>query len=109
MKMTDDLSHQVFDEIGTQYPDLEREYQIIDIGTAFVAVHSERHDHVVALRMHGEHTRVQAGTQVFADVVIDRLGQLSQVLPTPLHFVDTNRPARVLLSAHLFFWTGQPR
>ena len=92
MKMIDDLSHQVFDEIGTQYPDLEREYQIIDIGTALVAVHPERHDYVVTFRMHGEHTRVLAGTQAFADVVIHRLGQLSQALPTPL-----------------FFRTGQPR
>ena len=92
MKMTDDLSHQVFDEIGTQYPDLEREYQIIDIGTALVAVHPERHNVIMALRMHGEHTRVRAGIQASADVVIHRLGQLSQALPTPL-----------------FFRTGQPR
>ena len=86
MKMTNDLSHQVFDEIGTQYPDLEREYQIIDIGTALVAVYPERHNVIMALWMHGEHTRVRAGTQTSADVVIDRLGQLSQVLPTPLLF-----------------------
>ncbi|WP_425146475.1 NADP-dependent isocitrate dehydrogenase [Deinococcus sp.] len=54
MKMTDGLFHRVFDEIGAQYPDLEREHQIIDIGTARVAVHPERYDVIVTLNLYGD-------------------------------------------------------
>ncbi|PNY79593.1 isocitrate dehydrogenase [Deinococcus koreensis] len=54
MKMTDGLFHQVFDEIGAQYPELEREHQIIDIGTARVAVHPERYDVIVTLNLYGD-------------------------------------------------------
>ena len=34
MKLTDGLFHRVFQEIGREYPDIEQEHQIIDIGTA---------------------------------------------------------------------------
>ena len=54
MKMTDGLFHRVFDEIGAQYPDLKREHQIIDIGTARVAVHPERYDVIVTLNLYGD-------------------------------------------------------
>jgi isocitrate dehydrogenase len=54
MKMTDGLFHRVFDEIGAEYPDLEREHQIIDIGTARVAVHPERYDVIVTLNLYGD-------------------------------------------------------
>ena len=37
MKMTDGLFHQVFNEIAAEYPDIEHEHFIIDIGTALVA------------------------------------------------------------------------
>jgi len=54
MKMTDGLFHRVFDEIGAQYSDLEREHQIIDIGTARVATHPERYDVIVTLNLYGD-------------------------------------------------------
>ena len=54
MKMTDGLFHTVFNEIGAEYPDLEREHQIIDIGTARVAVHPERYDVIVTLNLYGD-------------------------------------------------------
>jgi isocitrate dehydrogenase len=34
MKLTDGLFHQVFDEIAPQYPDIETEHMIVDIGAA---------------------------------------------------------------------------
>src|SRR5438445_167513 len=37
MKMTDGLFHKVFDEIGAQYPDIEKEVWIVDIGAAKMA------------------------------------------------------------------------
>lgn len=54
MKLTDGLFHQVFDEIGAQYPDLEKEHQIIDIGTARVATKPERYDVIVTLNLYGD-------------------------------------------------------
>src|SRR5690606_13651569 len=37
MKMTDGLFHKVFDEIGAEYPEIEKEHWIIDIGAAKAA------------------------------------------------------------------------
>ena len=37
MKMTDGLFHQVFDEIAPEYPDIEAEHWIVDIGAAKMA------------------------------------------------------------------------
>ncbi len=34
MKMTDGLFHKVFDEIAAEYPDIEKEHWIVDIGAA---------------------------------------------------------------------------
>lgn len=54
MKLTDGLFHRVFDEIGAEYPELEREHQIIDIGTARVATRPERYDVIVTLNLYGD-------------------------------------------------------
>jgi len=54
MKLTDGLFHQVFREIGAEYPDLEQEHQIIDIGTARLATRPERYDVVVTLNLYGD-------------------------------------------------------
>ena len=54
MKMTDGLFRRVFDEISAGYPDLEHEHQIVDIGTARVAVHPERYDVIVTLNLYGD-------------------------------------------------------
>lgn len=54
MKMTDGLFHKVFNEIAKQYPDIENEHLIIDIGTALIAAQPERFDVIVTLNLYGD-------------------------------------------------------
>ncbi|MHB1949785.1 MAG: NADP-dependent isocitrate dehydrogenase [Gammaproteobacteria bacterium] len=54
MKMTDGIFHQVFNEIATQYPDIQNEHFIIDIGTALVAAQPERFDVIVTSNLYGD-------------------------------------------------------
>ena len=54
MKITDGLFHQVFDEIATEYPDIENEVQIIDIGSARLASKPENYDVVVTANLYGD-------------------------------------------------------
>ena len=54
MKMTDGLFHKIFDEIGAQYPDLEREHWIVDIGAAKLADSPEVFDVVVMPNLYGD-------------------------------------------------------
>ena len=54
MKMTDGLFHQVFDEVRAQYPEIETEHQIIDIGTARLATRPERYDVIVTPNLYGD-------------------------------------------------------
>lgn len=54
MKMTDGIFHQVFNEIATQYPDIQTEHLIIDIGTALVAANPERFDVIVTSNLYGD-------------------------------------------------------
>jgi len=54
MKMADGLFHQVFDEIGTEYPDIEQDHMIIDIGTAKVAAHPSMFDVIVLPNLYGD-------------------------------------------------------
>jgi len=54
MKMTDGLFHQVFDEIGAEYPGMEREHMIIDIGAARLADTPEVFDVIVTLNLYGD-------------------------------------------------------
>lgn len=54
MKMTDGLFHQVFDEIGQEYPEIEQEHMIIDIGAARVATAPERFDVIVMPNLYGD-------------------------------------------------------
>lgn len=54
MKHTDGLFHQVFDEIAAEYPDLETEHRIIDIGTAVIAARPTQLDVVVAPNLYGD-------------------------------------------------------
>ena len=37
MKISDGLFHKVFDELGKQYPEIEQEHWIVDIGAAKLA------------------------------------------------------------------------
>lgn len=54
MKQTDGLFHQVFDEIGEQYPEIEKEHWIIDIGAAKMADTPEVFDVIVTLNLYGD-------------------------------------------------------
>ena len=54
MKMTDGLFHKVFDEIGAQYPDLEKEVWIVDIGAAKMADTPEAFDVIVMPNLYGD-------------------------------------------------------
>jgi len=54
MKITDGLFHSVFKEIGEQYPEIEKEFKIIDIGSALLADSPERFDVVVTTNLYGD-------------------------------------------------------
>jgi isocitrate dehydrogenase len=54
MKLTDGLFADVFRRIGTEYPELQQEVQIIDIGTARVATQPDRYDVIVTLNLYGD-------------------------------------------------------
>jgi isocitrate dehydrogenase len=54
MKQTDGLFHQVFDEIAVEYPDIENEHWIIDIGAAKMADSPEAFDVIVTLNLYGD-------------------------------------------------------
>lgn len=54
MKQTDGLFHSVFNEIGAEYPNLEQEHWIIDIGAARIADTPEIFDVVVTGNLYGD-------------------------------------------------------
>lgn len=54
MKQTDGLFHQVFDEIKVEYPEIETEHWIVDIGAAKVADTPEKFDVVVMQNLYGD-------------------------------------------------------
>ncbi|GAA4844190.1 NADP-dependent isocitrate dehydrogenase [Algivirga pacifica] len=54
MKITDGLFHKVFDEIAVEYPDIQNETQIIDIGSARLAAKPENYDVIVTANLYGD-------------------------------------------------------
>lgn len=54
MKQTDGLFKKVFNEIGEEYPEIEKEHWIIDIATAKIADTPEHFDVVVTLNLYGD-------------------------------------------------------
>jgi isocitrate dehydrogenase len=54
MKLTDGLFHKVFDEIAKDYPDLENEHWIVDIGAAKLADTPEAFDVIVMPNLYGD-------------------------------------------------------
>ena len=54
MKLTDGLFHKVFDEIAAEYPDLENEHWIVDIGAAKLADTPEAFDVLVMPNLYGD-------------------------------------------------------
>src|SRR5215471_8424191 len=54
MKVTDGLFHKIFNEIATEYPDLENEHWIVDIGAAKMADTPEAFDVIVMPNLYGD-------------------------------------------------------
>jgi len=67
MKMTDGLFHEVFDQIGAEYPDIEKEHWIIDIGMARAANRPEIFDVIVTPNLYGD---------ILSDVVAEATGSI---------------------------------
>ena len=54
MKITDGLFHQVFDLIGTEYPEIVKDSLIVDIGMARIADTPEKFDVIVTENLYGD-------------------------------------------------------
>ncbi len=54
MKMTDGIFHKIFDEIGAEYDDLEKEMWIVDIGAAKLADTPQVFDVIVMPNLYGD-------------------------------------------------------
>ncbi|MDX2066164.1 MAG: NADP-dependent isocitrate dehydrogenase [Fimbriimonadaceae bacterium] len=67
MKLTDGLFHRVFDEIGAEYPQIEKEHMIIDIGIAKIARDPARFDIILAPNLYGD---------IISDVVAEVSGSV---------------------------------
>ena len=67
MKLTDGLFHQVFKEIALEYPAINSESQIIDIGAARLAANPEAYDVVVTSNLYGD---------IISDIVAEVAGSV---------------------------------
>ena len=67
MKITDGLFHKVFDEIAQEYPSIQSEAQIIDIGSARVAAKPENYDVIVTANLYGD---------IISDIVAEVAGSV---------------------------------
>jgi isocitrate dehydrogenase len=54
MKITDGMFHKIFDAVALEYPDIQSDHQIIDIGTARVAARPETLDVIVTPHLYGD-------------------------------------------------------
>lgn len=54
MKLSDGLFHKVFDEVAAEYPDIEAEHWIVDIGMAKMADTPEQFDVIVMPNLYGD-------------------------------------------------------
>jgi isocitrate dehydrogenase len=54
MKLTDGLFHKVFDEVSVEYPGIEKEHWIVDIGAAKMADTPENFDVIVMPNLYGD-------------------------------------------------------
>lgn len=67
MKKADGLFRSVFDEIGEEYPDIEKDYYIIDIGTARIAARPYDFDVIVTENLYGD---------IISDVAVEITGSV---------------------------------
>ncbi|MBA4294351.1 isocitrate dehydrogenase [bacterium] len=54
MKLTDGLFHKIFDEMATEYPEIETDHYIIDIGMARIATRPNLFDVIVVPNLYGD-------------------------------------------------------
>jgi len=54
MKLADGLFHKVFNEVALEYPDIQTDHKIIDIGAALIAERPEIFDVIVTLNLYGD-------------------------------------------------------
>ena len=54
MKISDGLFHQIFNEVALEYPEIETNHVIIDIGSALIADRPEMFDVIVTLNLYGD-------------------------------------------------------
>ena len=54
MKMSDGLFHKIFEEVGAEYPAIEKEHWIVDIGAAKMADTPEAFDVIVMPNLYGD-------------------------------------------------------
>lgn len=67
MKFADGLFHQVFDEIGAEYPQITKEHYIVDIGAAKLATDPKRFDVIVTQNLYGD---------IISDIVAEVAGSV---------------------------------
>lgn len=67
MKLADGLFHSVFREIGAEYPDIEQDHYIVDIGTARVAARPNDFDIIVTENLYGD---------IISDVAVEITGSV---------------------------------
>jgi isocitrate dehydrogenase len=54
MKICDGAFHRIFDQVGEEYPEVQKEHYIIDIGAARIASHPEKFDVIVTENLYGD-------------------------------------------------------
>ena len=67
MKLTDGLFHRVFDEISANYPDIQSDHMIVDIGMARIANKPEQFDVMVTPNLYGD---------IVSDIVAETAGSV---------------------------------
>ena len=67
MKLTDGLFHKVFDEVRAEYPEIESEHWIVDIGAARLATVPEQFDVIVMPNLYGD---------ILSDVALELTGSV---------------------------------
>ena len=70
LKMSDGLFHRIFEEVAEDYPDIDHDHLIIDIGTARVAANPTEFDIVLAPNLYGD---------ILSDVTAEQSGSVGLV------------------------------
>jgi isocitrate dehydrogenase len=67
LKLTDGLFHNVFDEVGAEYPDIAKEHYIVDIGSARISSRPEDFDVVLTENLYGD---------IISDIAAEGIGSV---------------------------------